>query len=147
MSLSTAFLACLTRERLTEALTPTYAKLKNLDLEEAYGLLEEALFQPQLLAGIQQAIADGLLEVLPEKTEEQHLTRLQKRLDKSRRFKPPNVRSREEGAWVALTTRIDIAAGVCSGEARDLLYSPGGQELLEQGYAQLGRHLAKELTR
>ena len=41
----------------------------------------------------------------------------------------------------------DRRAGVASGEARDLLDSPGGQALLRKGMARLGAHLAKELLR
>jgi hypothetical protein len=57
------------------------------------------------------------------------------------------VRPDDEGAWVALSLHARRAAGIGSGEAADLLATPGGQRLLARGQVLAGQHLAAELLR
>lgn len=146
---SPRFLSLVTRTALPEMIAPTYAKLKNLDPNDAYHLLTTALSDMGLLEQVQQAVWRGLEQERAGMDEVQMVVHLEKRLSKkkSKRFKPAMWRSAEEGAYVALGIAFDKGAGVASGEAVDLLYSPGGQELFDTGLRGLGLHLAKELLR
>lgn len=147
MALPVDFLALLTRVYTSELLAPTYAKLRTLDANEAYVRLEGGLRDAGLLSDVQWSIWRALKEEKPEWTEAQLLKSLATKAKKTKRFRAPTWRRAEEGAWVALSTRLDLACGFASGEAYDLLESPGGQQLLADGFDKLGRHLAKELLR
>ncbi len=147
MQLPVDFLALLTRVYTAELLGPTYAKLRILDANEAYRRLENGLREARLLADIQWFTWQALRDQKPEWSEAQLLTCLEKKSKKTKRFRAPTWRRGEEGYWVAIGTRLDLASGYASGEAYDLLESPGGQELLAEGWPRLGRHLAKELLR
>ena len=70
-----------------------------------------------------------------------------KKLSKPRKFKAAKVTGKDEGAWIAFGLFLRLHAGVASGEAADLLETDRGQQLLDQGFALLGTHLAKELLR
>lgn len=146
---SPRFLSLVTRTALPEMLAPTYAKVKNLDPNEAYARLELALADLRLLDNIQLAIWQSLEAERAGMDEPAMVAHLEKRLSrkKSKRFKPLTWRAKDEGALVALTVAFDRGAGVASGEAVDLLLSPGGQTLFDAGIALVGRHLAKELLR
>ncbi len=130
-------------------IAPTYAKIKNLDPNDAYRMLGSALADMRLLDQVQQAIWRGLEQQRASMDEAGMVTHLEKRFakKKGKRFKPLSYRSSEEGAYVALSIAFDRGAGVASGEAVDLLLSPGGQELFDKGLTGLGLHLAKELLR
>ncbi|MCA9550878.1 MAG: hypothetical protein KC933_12665 [Myxococcales bacterium] len=144
---SPRFLSLVTRSALPELVAPTYAKLKNLDPNEAYQRLEQALRDLSLLDQIQQATwraAEAEKAGMDEAALVEHIA---KRLAKNKKFKAAPMKSVDEGEWVALSVALDAGAGVASGEARDLLDSPGGQALLRKGMARLGAHLAKELLR
>lgn len=145
--LRTRFLALLTRAQLTEMLAPTYAKLKNIDPNEAYTRLESSLRQLELIEGLQQATWDALAKAKPDLDDQGRVDLVAKKLSKTRRYKPVTVKSADEGAFIALSVLIDRGAGVGSGEALDLLETPGGQKLLARGFGLIGAHLAKELLR
>lgn len=146
---SPRFLSLVTRTALPEMIAPTYAKVKNLHPNEAYAQLEAALADMRLLDQVQQAVWRGLESERAGMDEPQIIAHLEKRLakKKGKRFKPLTWRTKDEGAIVALCVAFDRGAGVASGEAIDLLLSPGGQDLFEAGLAALGSHLAKELLR
>lgn len=141
------FLALMTRVQTAELMAATYAKLRTLDANEAYTRLENGLRDSGLLSDIQHATWQALHEAKPDWTDTQLLTSLAKKATKSKRFRGPTISRRDEGDWVALSTQLDLACGYASGEAYDLLESPGGQALLDAGYRRLGKHLAKELLR
>lgn len=145
--LRTRFLALLTRSQLTEMMAPTYAKLKNIDPNEAYTRLEGSLRQLPLIEGLQKATWDALADTKEDLNEEALVELVAKKLGKPRRFKPATVKTADEGAWIALSVLMDQGAGVGNGEAMDLLDTPGGQKLLKSGFGLAGRHLAKELLR
>ncbi|MEO1337398.1 MAG: hypothetical protein AAFV29_17270, partial [Myxococcota bacterium] len=130
-----------------ELVAPTYAKLRTLDANEAYTRLANGLRDAALLFDIQHATWRALHEAKPDWSEALLLTSLGKKAKKTKRYRGPTISRKDEGDWVAVSTRLDLACGYASGEAYDLLESPGGQELLEAGYARLGKHLAKELLR
>ena len=141
------FLALLTRSQTAELLAPTYAKLRTLDANEAYTRLYNGLRDSRLLADIQFHIWQALPAQKPDWSEAQLLKSLEKKNRKSKRYRAPAWSRRDEGDWVAVGTRLDLACGYASGEAYDLLESVGGQALLASGLARLGQHLAKELLR
>lgn len=146
---SPRFLSLVTRTALPEMITPTYAKLRNLDLPEAYERLYVALGDLRLLDQVQLAVWAGLEGQKAGMDEPQLVAHLEKRMLKkqTKRFKPAVWRAQQEGDYVALSVAFDRAAGVASGEAADLLHSPVGQELFRNGLASLGKHVAKELLR
>lgn len=144
---SPRFLSLVTRTALPEMVAPTYAKLKNLDPNEAYERLTLSLNDTRLLEAIQLSVWRALDEEKAGMDEPALITHLEKRLKKAKRFKPAPQKRADEGAWVAVTVAFDRGAGVASGEAVDLLLSPGGQELWQVGLRRLGEHLAKELLR
>ena len=141
------FLSLITRSALPEMVAPTYAKLKNLDPNEAYHRLEQALRDLPLLDQIQQSTWRAIEAEKAGMDEASLVEHLAKRLGKTKKFKAAPMKPADEGEWLALSIAIDAAAGVASGEARDLLDSPGGQALLRKGMARFGAHLAKELLR
>lgn len=146
---SPRFLSLVTRTALPEMIAPTYARLKNLDPNEAYTRLEAALANMRLLDQVQQAVWRGLESERAGMDEPQMVAHLEKRLSKKKgkRFKPVPFARKDEGAGIALTVAFDRGAGVASGEAIDLLESPGGQALFDRALELLGQHLAKELLR
>ena len=147
MQLPVDFLALMTRIRSAELLSPTYAKLRTLDANEAYARLETGLRDGHLLADIQRHTWHALRNAKPDWTEQQLIASLEKKAKKNKRYRAPTWRRADEGMWVAVGTRLDLASGFASGEAYDLLESPGGQELWATGLERLGEHLAKELLR
>ena len=147
MQLPVDFVALMTRTQTAELLAPTYAKLRTLDANEAYRRLEGGLRDTGLLGDIQHSTWRALLVAKPDWNETQLTTSLLKKAKKTKRYRAPTWRTSEEGAWVALGIRLDLACGFASGEAYDLLESDGGQELLGDGVERLGRHLAKEMLR
>lgn len=142
-----AFLAQLSRAQLVEMMTPSYAKAKNLDPNDAYRRLENALRDLELIEGLQYATWHALEDQLEDEAPEAIVERVRKKMVKKKRFKAATWKTTDEGAWTALGILIDRGAGVASGEALDLLETDAGQKLLDDGLAQAGRHLAKELTR
>ena len=147
MQLPVDFLALMTRTRTAELVAPTYAKLRTLDANEAYRRLDGGLRDAALLSEIQRQTWRAAREAKPDWDEAKLIASLQKKSGKTKRYRAPTWSRRDEGMWVAVATRIDLACGYASGEAYDLLESPGGQELLSEGFVRFGGHLAKELLR
>ena len=135
------------RERLTEMLAPTAAKLRNLRLDDAYHRVFEALRDPGFLVELQTSIWEGLEAERPDETETARLDRVEKRGQRPRRYKAATIRSSDEGAWTAFSIWLDQSANMASGEAVDLLATDEGQRILRRGQALIGRHLARELLR
>ncbi len=141
------FFALTSRAQLVEMVTPTYAKAKNLDPNDAYYALEDALRDLELIEGLQYATWDALVADHEDEDEAAIVERVRKKLKKKKRYKPAAWRSKDEGAIIALGVLIDRGAGRSSGEALDLLETDAGQELLRRGFEIVGAHLAKELVR
>lgn len=147
MTLPVAFLALLTRTHTAEVLAPTYAKLRAIDANDAYRRLEGGLRDAGLLLDVQRHTWRALQDAKPDWSETKLIESLGKKAQKTKRYRAPSWRRHEEGMWVAVGTRFDLACGYASGEAYDLLESPGGQDLLRDGLDALGAHLARELLR
>lgn len=147
MRLPTAFLGVLVRERVASVLAPTFARLRNLDPNDAYLRLEAALGSTERLRPLQVEAWAVLAEVKPDWTEDRRVAWVEKRLARPKRFQPARVSPADEGAWLAWSLRIDRAAGAASGEAADLLETPRGRRLEAEGARRAGRHLGRELVR
>lgn len=147
MALPVDFMALMTRTRTAELVAPTYAKLRDIDVNEAYRRLEGGLRDATLLADLQHVTWRALRDEKAEWSEAQLLASLNKRAQKTKRYRAPTWGRRDEGDWIAVQTRLDLASGYASGEAYDLLESEGGRALLASGLARLGAHLARELLR
>lgn len=141
------FLAQLTRHQLAEMLAPSYAELRNIDVNEAHLRLEPALRSLRLIEGLQRGTWRGLEELKPNLGEDAILELVTKKLAKNKRFQPIKRKAAEEGPIAALTVLIENGAGISSGEAFSLLDSPQAEVLLEKGFLIIGRHLARELAR
>jgi hypothetical protein len=140
------FFALLTKNQLAEMIAPVYAKLSTIDPNEAYERLESSLKSVDLIEAVQIATWDALLGA-KDGPPEQILDAVAKKLSKAKRFKPAVPARKDEGAWTALRSRLDLASGVATGEARDLLDTDQGRLLVDRGLELLGAHLAKELLR
>lgn len=128
-------------------LAPTYAKLKNIDPNDAYRRLTSACRDYEWLDGLQQYTWEALKAARPEWEDETIVDRVEKKLSKSRRYRAATWKAAEEGAWIAWSVLVDQGAGVASGEALDLIETPVGQQLLQTGFELVGAHLAKEMLR
>lgn len=143
----TSYLALVTRTQLARMLTETYARLRNIDPDESYARLEDALRDLTLIGGLQDAIWVAMCEERPETEPLKLIERAHKKLPQRKVFKAIPVRRKDEGAWTALSVLIDMNAGVATGEAVGLLDSPGGQDLLQVGFDLAGAHIAAEILK
>jgi hypothetical protein len=141
------FQGLVTRSVLAEMLSQTYAAAKNIDPNEAYGRLDEALKDLKLIEGLQQAIWAAAVGTKPKLGDSELVDLLAKRLDKAKRFKAFKPKRTESGPIAAWTVLVDAGSGYSSGEARDLLYTDEGEKLLATGFKLLGAHLAAEMLR
>lgn len=139
------YLGLVTRTRLAQMLTNTYAKLKNVDPDESYARLEDSLRDLRLIEGLQDAIWRALQAKRPNLTPEQLVARASKTLGRRKVFKPLRIRAADEGPWAALTVLIEFNAGFATGEAVGLLDTPDGEVLLQTGFDVCGRLLAQEM--
>ncbi len=137
----------LNRERVASVLSPTFARIRNLEPNEGYTRLEVALLQPGLLEPLQSAAWVELQRLRPGKEPDEVVAWLDKRQGRPKRFQPAPIARRLELSWLAWTMRIDRAAGKGTGEAADLLETPEGREFETEGAQQAGFHLAREISR
>ena len=143
----TSYLGIASRTRLAAMLAPTYGEARNIHPNEAYERLEASLRYLDLIEALQNGIWRALCELRPSSSPEDLVKRAEGRLAKRRLFKPALTKRADVGAWAALTVRIDLGAGVGSGEAYGLLDTPDGARLLSQGIELISTHLAKEILR
>lgn len=142
-----SYIALVTRNRLAEMLAPTYGAIRNVDLNESWQRLDDALRDLRLIEAVQAATWVALQELRPELEPTTLIAKAQKTLDKRKTWKPATRRRKDEGAWIALSVRIDEAAGLASSEALSLLDTDDGQDLLDRGLDLLGAHLASQMIR
>ena len=138
----TLYLALLTRTRLAQMLTETYAKARNVDPDESYARLDEALKSLRLISGLQNATWVAMQDIRPDLPPDKLVARAETALARRKNFKAFRIRRNEEGSFAAVTILIELGAGVSTGEALGLLESDEGEALLQAGFQVLGRHLA-----
>lgn len=141
------FLSILTKGLAAEMLAPTYAELRDVDLNEAAERCDAASRHLPLLEGLQRETWTALAAARANLDDERLLDKVSDKLAKNKRWQPIKKKRSDEGPLYAVVVQIDSAAGVSSGEAYSLLESPEGHRLLERGIAVLGAHFAKELLR
>ncbi|MBI2378336.1 MAG: hypothetical protein HYV07_30330 [Deltaproteobacteria bacterium] len=139
------FRSLFTRERFAEMLAPAYASMRLVDVNEAYGRMEDAVQSTELCDRIARATFLAYRAAHEELSDEKLLERARKRLLKKKRFGPPKVSRADEGAWAAVLVRLDVGAGMSGGEGFELLATEEGRSLEERGLARLGAHLAKQI--
>lgn len=133
-----------TRNVVIAKLMPTYAKAHNLDEGEAMERLRLALAGALLPTLLEEAWSymqgqtkrltdDGLLEKVAKTLQD-------------RPEKPGRVAELTPG-WSAFLVLADLEAGIASDAARQVMQSPEGQKRARAGLAEVGQHLAKELSR
>jgi len=133
-----------TRAVMAAKLGPTYAKAHNVDDDEAREQLERALrgsLWERLLDVTWEAMVGGTKRLSDEALVEKVAGTLQDRPLKAGRPAALNA------AWSAFLVLADLEAGTASDAARRVLESAEGQRKAAEGLAEVGRFLAKELTR
>lgn len=126
-------------------LTPTYASAMLVDEDEAHDRLAEALRSAALVEDLQRAIRAALERKLGPRTRaDELLDRISAGIGKrggSLRSAPASP------AVAAVMVRINVEVGLAPEPMRATLATPRGAAVLEAGFAELGAHLVKELTR
>jgi hypothetical protein len=135
----------LTRADLVRLVTPTYAKGRGVDEEEAAERVGRALAAPAALDDLYRGLSAGLEAAKGPRTSEDAL------VDKLSAAVPAR-RARAKPApdtpgISAVLVRLDLEIGLTPEATRAMLETPKGRALLEDGLAQLGKHLVKDLLR
>lgn len=133
-----------TRAVIAARLTPTYARAHNVDEDEAREQLERALqgtLWERLLDATWEAMLGGTKRLSDEALVEKVAGAL-----KDRPLKPGRPATLSP-AWSAFLVLADLEAGTASDAARRVMESAEGQRKANEGLAEVGRFLAKELTR
>lgn len=133
-----------TRAVIAARLAPTYALAHNVDDDEAREQMERALkgsLWERLLDATWEAMLGGTKRLSDEALVEKVAGTL-----KDRPLKPGRPATLGP-AWSAFLVLADLEAGTASDAARRVLESAEGQRKAAEGLAEVGRFLAKELTR
>ena len=133
-----------TRAVVVAKLAPTYAEAHSLEDEEAVVRLDRALQSPlldELLATTWTALLGAT-----QKLDEEGLVQKVASSLKNRPQRPGKIAPLTAG-WSAFLVLADVYAGTASDAAQRLLATPEGKQRAEAGLAEVGRHLASELSR
>jgi hypothetical protein len=135
----------LTRADLVTILTPTYAKARGVDEEEASERLARALAVPAALEDVYRGVSEALRAAQgPRTTEDALVDRLSAGVVARRaRAKPAEATPAISAALV----RLDLEIGLAPDAMRAMLATPRGGALLDEGLRALGAHLVKDLLR
>ena len=133
-----------TRAVLAAKLAPTYATAHNVDDDEAREQLERAL-RGSLWERLLDATWEAMLGDTKRLSDEALVEKVAGTL-KDRPLKPGRPAALSP-AWSAFLVLADLEAGTASDAARRVLESAEGQRKAAEGLAEVGRFLAKELTR
>jgi hypothetical protein len=134
-----------TRADLVTMLVPTYAAARGVDDEEAADRLAEALAVPALVADLHAALSSGLRQAQGPRTSEDALM---DRLSAGVPARRGKVRAAPDTPGLAaVLVRIDLEIGIAPEQMRTTLATPRGRAALDEGLAELGRHLVKELLK
>lgn len=134
-----------TRKDLVRLLAPTYARARGVDEAEAVERLTRALSAPPLLDDVYGALAAALADARgPRTAADVVMDRISARLARH----VARARAAEVTPAVsAVLVRIDLETGIAPESMRETLASPQGRPVLEAGWRELGRHLARDLLR
>lgn len=135
----------LPRAELVRLLSPTYAKARGVDEEQAGERLSRALAVPAALDDVYRGISTALAEAKGPRTSEDALV---DKLSAGVVARRGRVRPAEAGPAIsAALVRLDLESGVAPDTLRAALETPKGRALLDEGLRALGAHLVKELLR
>jgi hypothetical protein len=135
----------LTRNDWPHLLAKTYAAAHSIDDDIAQERLERAIQGEALLKLLYAGLARALAEAKgPRTTEDQLIDKLSTGVE-TRRAKVRTLRA--SPAVSAALVRIDVEIGHAAEMMRDALANPKGAALMEQGFAEIGVFLLKELVK
>jgi hypothetical protein len=135
----------LTRADLALLLSPTYAKARGVDGEEAGERLSRALAAPAALDDLYRGISGALAGAKGPRTSEDALV---DRLSAGVVARRARARAAAGTPGVsAVLVRLDLELGLAPEPMRATLATEKGRALLEEGLRELGAHLVKELLR
>src|SRR5438552_9222829 len=133
-----------TRAVIAAKLAPTYDAAQNVDDDEAREQLERALkgtLWERLLDVTWEALLGDTKRLSDDALVEKVAGTLKDRPLRAGRAATVNP------AWSAFLVLADLEAGTASDAARRVMESAEGQRRATEGLAEVGRFLAKELTR
>lgn len=130
---------------LARLLLATYAEAVGVDEDEAYDRLTRALAAPALVQQLQGGISAALVARQgPRTPADRLLDRISAALEK----RGGRVRAAPATPGLsAVVVRIHVELGLAPEPMRATLASPRGAAAVEQGLAEVGTHLVKELLR
>jgi hypothetical protein len=134
-----------TRTDLAILLAPTYADSLSVDEEIAEERLGRALANPDVLAGIHEALASALEDSRGPRTDpDAQVDKISKRLQKRRarvKAAPPTP------AVSAVMVWLNLAIGMAPESMRDTLATGKGAAMLEAGLQEVAASLLHDLSR
>ncbi|HET9594872.1 MAG TPA: hypothetical protein VFP65_04780 [Anaeromyxobacteraceae bacterium] len=130
---------------LARVLTPTYAEAMGVDEEEAHERLGQALGARGVLDDLHRGISRGLeARKGPRTTPDALLDKVSAGLQ----ARAGRVRAAPSSPGIsAVLVRLNLEIGLAPEPMRATLATSRGAAALEQGLAELGTHLVKELAR
>lgn len=135
----------LTRADLVRLLAPTYAQQRAVDEEEAAERLGRALSSPPALDDVYRGISAALADLKGPRTGEDALM---DRISAAVPARRARARPAPDTPGIsAALVRLDLEIGLASEGMRDMLETPRGRALLEEGLRDLGKHVVKDLLR
>jgi hypothetical protein len=133
----------LTTADLVDLLTPTYARENGVSDELAHERMAQVLKSAGFTNRIYEAISSALAATQESRTQDAVVDALSKAVPKHRNKMPPAASS---SGLSAVTVSLNIEIGLAPLNLRQTLESERGRELLDQGFAALGKHLVRELV-
>ena len=143
--LSERLVHVVSRADLATMLTPTYAAATDVDDEEAYDRVSQALEDPRVLDELYRNLSDALVaKAGPSQEPDALMDKLAKRvaLRKGRMKAAPTA-----GPISAAVVRINLVLGLAPDSMRTVMESDKGKATLAQGLRALATHLVQELLR
>jgi hypothetical protein len=135
----------LPRKDLAQVLVPTYAAAMDVDDDEAAERLGRALASAAVLAELHRAVAGALHETQGPRTTDDALV---DKLSAGVLARRARVKAAPgTPGLAAVLVRVNLEIGHAPEPMRATLATERGRAVLEQGLAELGRHLVKELLR
>ena len=135
----------ITRADLVVLLVPTYAEAAQVDEGEAHERLVGALADQKLRDELYRGLSEALHERKGSRTEPDELM---DKLSAAVQQRRGRVKKAPASAAVsACMVRLNLAMGIAPEMMRDMLETPKGKAMLDDGFKQIGAHLLHELIK
>jgi hypothetical protein len=134
-----------TRADLVVLLAPTYAEAAQVDEAEAHERLVGALADQKLQDELYRGLSEALHESKGARTEPDALMDKLSAAVQKRRSKVKKAPA--SAAVSACMVRLNLAMGIAPEMMRDMLETPKGKAMLDDGFKQLGAHFLRELIK